>query len=195
MISGEPADGKPWVGGDFQRGPTADGSIALCGACRRIGRCRLGLRRETLGSDLVVTTELVCDESNEGGPGVAHGGWTAGALDELVGHVPLLSGQLAVTGELTVRFVKPVPIGRPLLARAWRQDKQGSRWFVRAVLVLASTGAELATGDGVLVERDATHFARHRAWLAAQDAVSARDVTASPAVPPGHPPGHDEELR
>jgi acyl dehydratase len=160
-----------WVGGDFQLGPVGDGSIALCGACRRIGHCRLGLRRELLDRDGVVTTEIVCAESEEGGPGVAHGGWTAGVLDELVGHVPLLNGQLAVTGQLTVRFVKPVPIGRPLLATAWRERKEGSRWYVRAVLVLASTGAELATGEGILVERDREHFARHRAWLEEQDAA------------------------
>jgi acyl-coenzyme A thioesterase PaaI-like protein len=158
-----------WVGGNFQLGPTRDTAIALCGACRRLERCRLGLRSETLGPDGVVTTELVCAESEEGGPGVAHGGWTASVLDELVGHVPLLSGQLAVTGELTVRFVKPVPIGRPLLARAWRERREGTRWFVHAELVLAANGAELARADAVMVERDRGHFERHRAWLAEQD--------------------------
>jgi uncharacterized protein (TIGR00369 family) len=168
-----------WVGGDFQSGPAEDGSIALCGACRRIGRCHLGLRREVLGADGVVTTEIVCAEDEEGGPGVAHGGWTAGVLDELVGHVPLLNGQLAVTGELKVRFIKPVPIGRPLIATAWRERQEGSRWYVRAVLVLTSTGAELARADGVLVERDREHFARHRAWLAQQDAAAAATVKAT----------------
>ncbi len=144
-------------------------AIALCGACRRLGRCKLGLRSETLGVDGVVTTELVCAVSEEGGPGVAHGGWTAGVLDELVGHVPLLCGQLAVTGELTVRFVRPVPIDRPLRARAWRERREGTRWFVHAELVLAGSGAELARADAVLVERDPGHFERHRTWLAEQD--------------------------
>jgi acyl dehydratase len=163
---------QSWVGGDFQLGPTRDAAIALCGACRRLGRCRLGLRSETLGPDGVVTTELVCADTEEGGPGVAHGGWTAGVLDELVGHVPLLSGQLAVTGELTVRFVRPVPIGRPLLARAWRDRHEGTRWFVHAELLLVASGAELARADAVLVERDPGHFDRHRAWLAEQDGAA-----------------------
>jgi len=164
-------DEQSWVGSDFQRAPS-DGPIALCGACRRLRRCRLGLVRETVGADNVVTTEIVCDETNEGGPGVAHGGWTAGVLDELVGHVPLIAGQLAVTGELKVRFVRPVPIGRPLSARAWRERKEGSRWYVRAVLTLASTSAELAVGEGILVERDKGHFDRHRAWLSEQDSMT-----------------------
>lgn len=166
-----------WVGGDFQLGRARPGAIALCGACSRLGACRLGLRTETLGPDGVVTTELVCAETEEGGPGVAHGAWTAGVLDELVGHVPLLSGRLAVTGELSVRFVKPVPIGRPLVATAWRERQEGSRWFVRARLVLAGSGAELARADAVLVERDRGHFARHRAWLAEQDGAPAPSPT------------------
>jgi catechol 2,3-dioxygenase len=54
------------------------------------------------------------------GPRLHHVGlWTAGVLDEVLGHVPILQGQLTVTGTLTVRFVKPVPIERPLEARAW----------------------------------------------------------------------------
>jgi acyl dehydratase len=69
-------------------------------------------------------------QQNEGGPEVAHGGWTAGAFDELLGHVPLLHGQLAVTGQLTVTYVKPVPVGRPLHARAWLERRDGHRWYV-----------------------------------------------------------------
>jgi acyl-coenzyme A thioesterase PaaI-like protein len=95
-----------------------------------------------------VHTELVCGPENEGGPEVAHGGWTAGAFDELLGQVPLLHGQLAVTGQLTVTYVKPVPVGRPLHARAWLERQEGHRWYVVGEMVLASTGAVLARGSG-----------------------------------------------
>src|SRR4051794_41487532 len=88
--------------------PTSPGGVALCAACHRLGDCRLGLRTEVLEDDGSVTTELVCDDSHEGGPGVAHGGWTAGALDELVGHVVLQHRRLSVTGKLTVSFLRPV---------------------------------------------------------------------------------------
>lgn len=122
-------------------------------------------------------SQLTCSDEHEGGPGVAHGGWVAGVLDELVGHVPLLNGQLAVTGTLTVRFLKPVPVGEPLIGKAALVSREGTRWMVNAVLSLASSGAVLATGDGIQVERDPAHFARHRAWLQQQgkshgDAVS-----------------------
>jgi acyl-coenzyme A thioesterase PaaI-like protein len=162
---------RSWAGSDFQVPPTG-GPVALCGACRRLGRCRLGLGREEMQPDGSVVTHLVCDESNEGGPDVAHGGWTAGVFDEVLGHVPVLSGELAVTGELTVRYVKPVPIGRPLVARAWTERREGRRWYVAGELVLQSTGAVLARGNAVMVVRPGDHFARHQAWLAEQDAAA-----------------------
>ena len=161
-----------WAGSDFQQPPRPGSAVALCGACRRLGACRLGLGREELKPDGSVHTELVCGPENEGGPEVAHGGWTAGAFDELLGHVPLLHGQLAVTGQLTVTYVKPVPVGRPLRARAWLVRRDGHRWYVAGEMVLASTGAVLARGEAVMVLRDFGHFARHQEWLAQQDAAA-----------------------
>jgi acyl-coenzyme A thioesterase PaaI-like protein len=158
-----------WAGADFTRPPSESG-IALCRSCERRGRCQLGLGREELGSDGVVETELICSAAHEGGPGVAHGGWIAATFDEVTGHVPLLRGQLAVTGEMTVSYLKPVPIERPLRARAWIARKEERRWMVEGELRLASTGALLGRAHAVMVLRDPGHFDRHRAWLAEQDA-------------------------
>jgi acyl-coenzyme A thioesterase PaaI-like protein len=139
--------------------------VALCGACRRLGHCRMGVDSESMDDAGVVSYHLRCGRENEGGLNVAHGGWTAGVLDELVGHVAVLNDQLAVTGQLNVTFVRPVPVEQPLTARAWRDAKRGSRWFVTAVLCLEAGGAELARAEGILVERDPGHFARHQEWL------------------------------
>lgn len=144
------------------------GPVALCGACRRLGYCRMGVESEALGADGVVTYRLRCERENEGGLNVAHGGWTAGVLDELVGHVALLNDQLAVTGQLNITFVRPVPVEQQLTAQAWRERKVGTRWFVGAVLRLEASGAELARAEAILVERDRGHFARHEEWLASQ---------------------------
>jgi acyl-coenzyme A thioesterase PaaI-like protein len=142
--------------------------VALCGACRRLGYCRMGINSEGIDEAGVVSYRLRCDRENEGGLNVAHGGWTAGVLDELVGHVAVLADQLAVTGQLNVTFVRPIPVEQPLTARAWRHCKRGSRWFVTAVLYLEAGGAELARAEAILVERDPGHFARHQAWLESQ---------------------------
>ena len=125
----------------------------------------MGVQSEGLGVDGVVTYRLRCGRDHEGGLDVAHGGWTAGVLDELVGHVALLNEQLAVTGQLDVTFTKPVPVEQQLVGRAWCRRKEGSRGFVAAVLCLEATGAELARAEAILVERDGGHFARHQEWL------------------------------
>jgi acyl-coenzyme A thioesterase PaaI-like protein len=164
-----------WAGADYARGP-GEGGVALCRACERRGDCRLGLGRETRGQDGVVETKIVCSAEYEGGPGVAHGGWTAAMFDEVTGHVALLAGQLAVTGSMTVTYLRPVPIERPLEARAWVTRKEERRWHVAGELTLSRTGALLGRAEAIMVLRDRSHFERHRIWLAEQDAQAGSDT-------------------
>ncbi len=159
-----------WAGGDFQQPPRTDGGVALCGSCQRRDECRLGLTTEKLDDGGVAHFILTCPPDYEGGPGVAHGGWTAEVLDETLGHVSLLHGQMAVTGTLTIRYVKPVPLSRPLEATAWVDRVEGKKWFISGELRLASSGAVLAGATGVWVARDkAAHFGGFERWLAEQD--------------------------
>jgi acyl-coenzyme A thioesterase PaaI-like protein len=165
-----------WSGGDFQQPVRTDGGVALCGACRRTGSCRLGLTTERLDDGGHAHFEIACPTDHEGGPGVAHGGWTAAVLDEVLGHVPILHGQLAVTGTLTVRFVKPVPLELPLEARAWVARVDGLKWFVAGELVLAASGALLASAEGVWIARDhSAHFGNFERWLAEQTGATAEE--------------------
>jgi acyl-coenzyme A thioesterase PaaI-like protein len=85
----------------------------------------------------------------------------------------MLHGQLAVTGQLSVTFVKPVPVGRPLRAVARADRREERRWHVSGELLLASTGAVLGRAAAIMVLRDRGHFERHREWLAQQDTVEA----------------------
>lgn len=151
-----------------------DGAVHLCYACRKTGRCRLGLSVERLEGERFSRTELTCPAEHEGGPGVAHGGWTTAAMDEVLGHINLLMGQMAVTAELTVEFLRPVPIERPLIALAWCDKVERGRRYNRGELRLAATGAVLARASGVFVERDPSHFERFLRWLAHEDARSAQ---------------------
>ena len=160
-----------WAGADFSGG-SAPGGVFLCHSCARRGSCRLGLGHEELQPDGSVETTLVCTAEHEGGPQVAHGGWIAAMFDEVTGHVPLLNGQMSVTGTMRVTYVKPVPIERSLRARAWVTKKEPRRWLVEGELTLASTGALLGRAEAIMVLRDAGHFERHRQWLAEQDALN-----------------------
>ena len=163
-----PEHARRWAGADFQDPPRTDGGVALCGACRATGTCRLGLETEVRDGTGGARFELTCPREHEGGPDVAHGGWTAAVLDDCLGHVPLLNGVLSVTAELSVSFVKPVPVGRPLGVHAWVDRREGSRWYLRGEMALLPGGAVLARASGIWVTRDPSHFARHRQWLAGQ---------------------------
>ncbi|MER6798188.1 PaaI family thioesterase [Amycolatopsis mediterranei] len=134
------------------------------------GSCRLGVERERLEGDDTALFDDHSPRDQEGGPDVAHGGWTAAVLDECLGHVPLLHRVLSVTAELSVSFVKPVPVERPLEVRAWVERRAGSRWYIRGELVLLPNRALLAKASGIWVQRDPAHFDRHQRWLAEQDA-------------------------
>lgn len=158
---------RPAAGSDCRQDPAA---VILCGACKRLGRCQLGLTHEYLDADGVMHARLHCPEEYEGGPGVAHGGWTTAAFDDVLGHVSLLHGQMAVTATLTVDFLKPVPVGRELEVRAWIERREGSRRYIRGEMRLQSSGALLGSAHGIWVARDDQHFERHRQWLAQQDA-------------------------
>lgn len=150
---------------DGLRAVQSSTGVVLCGSCQRISRCRLGMHRETLGEGGVVVSEIECPRDNEGGPNVAHGGWTAGILDEMVGHALLLRGEFVVTGTLQLKFVKPVPVERPLIGRAWEVGREGRRVFVHADIVLAGTDVVVASAEAIMVRRPADHFERHEEWL------------------------------
>ncbi|MDT5252159.1 MAG: hypothetical protein QOH07_1106 [Mycobacterium sp.] len=144
---------------------TSESGVILCGACRVLRRCRLGVGHETLEADGTVHTTLMCPSDQEGGPQVAHGGWTAGVLDELSGHALLLRDEFAVTGTLTVRFVRPVPIMWPLSAKATVTGRDGRKVFVACELTLADAGELVATSEAVMIKRPSDHFDRHQRWL------------------------------
>jgi acyl-coenzyme A thioesterase PaaI-like protein len=154
---------------ESKRWPRTDTGVPLCGGCERARQCRLGLTREWLEPSGVAITELMCSTEYEGGPGVAHGGWIAAIFDEVLGHVPVLNDGLAVTGELTVRFIKPVPLERQLRARAWIDRIDGVKWFINGELHLESSGASLARASAIYISREKSkHFPDFQSWLTQQ---------------------------
>jgi acyl-coenzyme A thioesterase PaaI-like protein len=129
----------------------------------------MGLQRETLRSDGIVVSEVTCPSDAEGGPNVAHGGWTAGIMDELVGHAMMLREEFAVTGTLEVVFHKPMPIELPLIGTTQVDKRESRKAVVSAHIELASSGVPLASAKAIMVKRPADHFERHEQWLESQE--------------------------
>ncbi len=102
----------------------------------------IGLRVRTFRAAGEVLSPIIVPRRFEGPPEGAHGGIVAAYLDEVlagaaVGH----TGRPHWTGELSVRYVKPTPVERPLLGRA-RAGKQSEKYLdLEATLEDLDTGA------------------------------------------------------
>lgn len=108
-----------------------------------------GLRVRCFKTDDGVASPVVIARQYEGPPGAAHGGIVAAYLDEILAGAALrATGKSAVTGELTVRYRRPVPIERAIIGRGRLVADHGRYIDVEGELVDATTHDKLATGRG-----------------------------------------------
>ena len=109
----------------------------------------IGLRVRTFRGAGEVLSPIIVPRRFEGPPEGAHGGIVAAYLDEVlagaaVGH----TGRPHWTGELSVRYVKPTPVERPLLGRA-RAVRQSEKYLdLEGTLEDLHTGEVLARATG-----------------------------------------------
>jgi len=88
-----------------------------------------------------------------GPPGHAHGGIIATILDEAMGKVNKLRHVVAVTSEITVDYVKPVPLNKPLRVESREVSVRG-RKHVNAGEILNQKGEVLARSRGLFIAID-----------------------------------------
>jgi uncharacterized protein (TIGR00369 family) len=95
----------------------------------------------------------------QGGPGFVHGGIVATLLDEVMAKVSRFEKDYAVTGELAIEYVKPIPVGEELTVEGWEVQRNG-RMRIRQGEIRNSSGTLLARGSGKFVEVDPERFRR-----------------------------------
>ena len=74
-------------------------------------------------------------------------------------------GLRIVTGNLTVDFFNPVPVGEAMIVEVVTESRAGRRWTMQAMLRLERDPSPLARAIGVWVERREGHFERHEAAM------------------------------
>lgn len=89
----------------------------------------------------------------EGPPSHSHGGIIATILDEAMGKVSKLRNIIAVTGTMQVNYIRPVPLGKPLVTEGWEVGVNGREHF-RAAEIRNADGEVLATSTGTFIEVD-----------------------------------------
>jgi uncharacterized protein (TIGR00369 family) len=88
-----------------------------------------------------------------GPPGHAHGGIIATILDEAMGKVNKLRHVVALTSQITVDYLKPVPLNQPLRVESREVSVRGRRHINRGE-ILNQKGEVLARGKGVFIAID-----------------------------------------
>ena len=88
----------------------------------------------------------------EGPPSHAHGGIIATILDEAMGKVSKLRNIIAVTGQMSITYIRPVPLGKPLITEGWEVSVRGRS--TTASPRFATPSEVLAQSTGVFIEID-----------------------------------------
>jgi acyl-coenzyme A thioesterase PaaI-like protein len=92
-----------------------------------------------------VHTDFVLGAAYEGPPGHVHGGVCALVLDHVLGATAHQPGKPAVTGTLTLRYLRGTPLGQPLQAQAHVDRIEGGKIFAVG---------HIADADGVTVQAE-----------------------------------------
>jgi uncharacterized protein (TIGR00369 family) len=88
-----------------------------------------------------------------GPPGYCHGGIIATILDEAMAKLNKPSQITAVTAQMTIDYLKPVPLYQSLRAQAHEIRTSGRRRF-RSAAILTQDGIILARGRGLFITVD-----------------------------------------
>jgi uncharacterized protein (TIGR00369 family) len=86
----------------------------------------------------------------QGGAGFIHGGIIATVLDEVMGKVCRFRGVHAVTAELTIEYLRPVPVDADLVVEGHEVEMAGRNLFIVGEIRDVS-GKVLARGNGRFV--------------------------------------------
>src|ERR1035437_8314632 len=130
----------------------------FCLVCSQSNPLGLGLEF-TVHDDGSVSTSFLGHSALEGFQGFLHGGMIASLLDGAMTNCLFAHGHVAMTGELKVRYRKPVVIGEEMLLRAWITRSQPPLHLLEAEL--KQDGCTKAIASAKFMERNERANCRH----------------------------------
>lgn len=114
----------------------------------------VGIQVHRDGDGVIATVSL--GAAFEGAPGRAHGGIVAAIFDDVMGYLLSVHQIPAFTGELTVRYLAPTPMGVELTYRSWVVHRDGRRLLAEAEAM--ANGEKVATATATFIEVDPSRF-------------------------------------
>lgn len=144
-------------------GTSAHAGCLFCGQ-QNPGGFKLAFHAREDGS---VHAVFACERSLQGYPETLHGGVVSALLDSAMTNCLFSKGIVAVTAELTVRFLSPVRPGHPAEVTAAVTRARGPLYYLQA---------ELTQGRTVTARAQATFVRRARASLGEEGRRGERGV-------------------
>jgi acyl-coenzyme A thioesterase PaaI-like protein len=114
------------------------------------GWLALDLRDDGAGG---VGAGFPCPPESEGYPGLVHGGVASGLLDAAMTNALFARGVVALTGRLTVRYRRPLRLGRAAAVGARVRELRSGWWIVEGTI--AQDDEVAASAEGWFRERGA----------------------------------------
>lgn len=138
--------------------PLAHGALHHCFGCGLENPSGLRLRFFTQEDGAIVSYPRLARRF-AGPPGHAHGGIIATLLDEAMSKANRARGVVAMTRQMSVEYLRPVPLGARLRLTARHLSSHGRRHNCEAQISDAA-GDLLAIGTAVFVAVDPDRFRR-----------------------------------
>ena len=98
-----------------------------------------------------VRAPFIAHAKLQGYADLLHGGVTASLLDAAMTHCLFQQGIEAVTGELNIRYLRPIPCGSTLEIRAWRLSAYPPLHQLKAQIL--SAGEIMSVAEAKFMER------------------------------------------
>jgi len=132
------------------KGAAEHPGCVMCSAANPFG-LKLKFRVQNDGS---VTAMFWCREVLQGYPKMLHGGIISALLDAAMTHALLATGVVAVTAELTVRFLAPVALDYGAVIRAAIEDDRSAPLLYRMRATLEQNRKVMARASAKFLSKD-----------------------------------------
>ena len=130
--------------------PMAHAAQNRCFGCGPANPAGLHLEFLLAADDSVVCLAAIPD-TFEGPHGYLHGGIIATLMDETMSKAVRASGLTAMTRQMEIDYLRPVPSGAPIRMEGCVQRSEGRKHWTTA-RILDEKGTVLATGKGLFIE-------------------------------------------
>ena len=127
----------------------ADDKCFVCGKNNADG---LHLEIERDNEKLTTKAEIAVPEKFCGWEGIIHGGIISTLLDEIMAYAAFTHDEKGVTGEISVRFRKPMPSNRKVLVEGSVESQKGRIVYTAGKITL--DGTLIAEANAKMVRLD-----------------------------------------